>query len=117
VFRTDQNNNPSAFTCNLAQQAGLVYGTDYVQGDPFTSGGVTYFTAKILVDPITTTIKLIDAVGYFTKFGTPRWTYIALPKFVWDSLAVDQKRDVIGFHYQHEGGETMRDLFPNYGAA
>jgi hypothetical protein len=120
-MRTDQNNNPAAFTCNIAQQAGLAYGTDYEQGEPFTvpaTGGrtQTFYTAKLLGDPIALTIRVIDAIGYYTKSGSPRWIYIALPKFVWDALSPDQKRDVVGFHYQHEGGTTMRSLFPNYGS-
>jgi hypothetical protein len=119
-MRTDENNNPAAFTCNIAEQAGLVEGADYEQGDPFSvpaPGGMRtlYYTAKLLGDPIALTIRVIDAIGYYTKGGTPRWIYIALPKFVLDALTPDQKRDVIGYHYEREGGVTMRSLFPNYG--
>jgi hypothetical protein len=63
------------------------------------------------------TIRVIDAVGYYTRQGKPRWDYIAIPKFLWNSLTADQKRDVIGFHYMREGGQEMRGLFPNYGKA
>lgn len=115
-MRTDENNNPAAFTTTLALQAGLVRGVDWDEGTPFPPPA-TLCTAKILGDPIEVTIRLIDAVGYFTHAGNPRWVYIALPKFVWDSLTAEQKRDVIGFHYQHEGGVAMRGLFPNYGKA
>jgi hypothetical protein len=114
-MRTDDNNNPAAFTCNIAHQGGLKYGTEYEQGAPFEAGGVTYYTAKLIGDPIALTIKVIDAIGYYTQAGGTRWIYIALPKFVWDALTPAGKRDVIGFHYQHEGGTAMRDLFPNYG--
>lgn len=107
--RTDRNNNPAAFTTDLAKQAGLVEGKDYVAGDPFPTGSLV--TAKILGDPIQTTIRLIDAVGYFTKMGIPRWTYISMPKFVWDALDAPTKKKVIGFHYQHEGGTEMKHLF------
>lgn len=115
-MRTDKHNNPAAFTTDIAKQAGLVEGQDYTQGDPFTAGEHTYFTAKLLGDPIETTIRVIDAVGYQTKAGGARWTYINLPRFVWDSLTPELKRDVVGYHYQHEGGTEMRSLFPNYGA-
>jgi hypothetical protein len=114
-YRTDRNNNPAAFTTQLAKQANLTEGIEFVQGDVFSSGGNLYYTAKLLGDPIALTIKVIDAVGYQTKGGIPRWTYIDLPKFVWNALTPDQKRDVIGFHYFHEGGEDMKHLFPNYG--
>lgn len=109
-FRTDRNNNPTAFVVDLAKQAGLVEGTDYVPGDAFPPPS-QLVTAKILGDPIAITIRLIDAVGYYTKSGGTRWTYIALPKFVWDSLTPDLKKQVIGFHYQHEGGTALLSLF------
>jgi hypothetical protein len=111
--RTDANNNPTAFTTDLARQAGLGLGTDYEPGSPFPTGDL--ITARILGDPVGVTIRLIDAVGFFTSHGAQRWTYIGLPRFVWKWLSLDQKRDVIGFMYQHEGGTTMRHLFPNYG--
>jgi hypothetical protein len=113
-MRTDENSNPAAFTTDLAKQAGLVEGTDYVAGTPFPAPSLLV-TAKIIGDPVQTTIRLIDAVGYYTRTGLARWTYIAIPKFVWDALTPPQKRDIIGFHYQHEGGTAMRALFPNYG--
>lgn len=115
-MRTDENNNPAAFTTDIAHQAGLVEGVDYEAGEPFPAPS-TLITAKLLGDPITLTIRVIDAIGYFTHAGTPRWTYIAMPKFIWNALTLDQKRDVIGFHYQHEGGTAMRGLFPRYGQA
>jgi len=108
-FRTDRNNNPAAFIVDLAKQAGLVEGKDYVAGDPFPT--VNLVTAKLLGDPVQLTIRVIDAVGYYTKAGAPRWSYIALPKFVWDSLDAPTKKRVIGFHYQHEGGTEMKSLF------
>lgn len=116
-MRTDDNRNPAAFTTDLARQAKLTPGVDYEQGTPFPSPS-TLHTAKILGDPVEVTIRLIDAVGYQetrAPFG-PRWSYINLPKFVWDSLTPDQKRDIVGYHYQHEGNSgSMIALFPNYG--
>lgn len=124
-MRTDDNNNPTAFTVDLAKQAGLVLGVDYESGTPFPAPS-KLVTAKILGDPIVVTIKLINAVGFYTQHGGPkfsRWDYINMPKFVWDSLGVaaihgslsSAQRDVIGFMYQCEGGIAMRHLFPNYG--
>ena len=113
-MRTDDNNNPAAFTTDIAKQAGLVPDVDYVAGTPFPAPS-NLVTAKLLGDPVAITIRVIDAIGYYTKTGAERWVYIAIPKFVWEFLTPDQKRDVIGFHYQHEGGTAMRSLFPNYG--
>lgn len=112
-MRTDENNNPAAFTTDIAEQAKLKLGTDYVDGTPFPLPS-NLVTAKILGDPIAVTIRVIDAIGYYTKYGKPRWTYIAIPTFIWTSLTADQKRDVIGFHYRNEGGTIMKSLFPNY---
>ena len=117
MFRTDSHNNPAAFTIDIAKQAGLVLGTDYTQGDSFQVGTMTLYTARLISDPIATTIRVIDALGYKTKSGIERWAYICMPKFVWSGLSPDQKRDVIGYHYQYEGGTEMRHLFPNYGQA
>lgn len=114
-WRTDRDNNPAAFTTDVARQVGLVQETDYTLGAPFSIAGRQYFTAKLLGDPVALTIQVIDAVGYYTTHGIPRWSYISMPRFIWDSLTPDQKRDVIGFHYEKEGGEEMRGLFPNYG--
>ena len=113
-MRTDENNNPAAFTTQLAIQAGLVKGTDWEDGTPFPAPSAL-ITAKLLGDPIALTIKVIDAVGYETQHGFRRWQYILIPKFIWDALSFEQKRDVIGFHYLNEGGTEMKDLFPNYG--
>jgi hypothetical protein len=119
MYRTDENNCPAAFTTDIAIQAGLVLNSDYKFGTPFAApgsgGAFTLHTAKLLGDPVSITIRVIDAVGYFTHTGQRRWEYIALPKFIWDALTQEEKRDVVGFHYRHEGGTAMRHLFPNYG--
>lgn len=115
-MRTDRNNNPAAFTTDIAKQAGLVLGTDYEAGDPFPAPS-TLVTAKLIGDPVSITIRVIDKIGYFTKAGQPRWIYIALPRFIWAGLSAEQKRDIVGYHYFHEGGIAMRSLFPNYGQA
>ncbi len=108
--RTDRNNNPAAITTDVAKQGGLVEGTDYVVGDKFPDPSNLY-TAKLLGDPIQLTIRVIDKIGYYTKSGAQRWTYIAIPQFVWDALEPPVKKKVIGFHYQHEGGTEMKGLF------
>jgi hypothetical protein len=112
-YRTDDNNNPTAFTTSVAAMA-LQKDVDYVAGDPFPAPS-TLVTARLIGDPVAVTIKLIDNIGFYTHTGSMRWAYTALPRFVWNVLTGDQKRDVIGFMYQRESGVTMRPLFPNYG--
>lgn len=113
MTRTDTNNNPAAFTTAIAMQAGLVLGVDYKVGTQFPAPS-RLFTAHILGDPVAVTIRVIDALTYYTKAGLTRWDYIAIPGFIWNSLTPDEKRDIVGFHYRHEGGTLMRPLFPNY---
>jgi hypothetical protein len=108
--RTDRNNNPAAITTDIAKQGGLIEGTDYIAGDPFPPPSALV-TAKLLGDPIQLTIRVIDKIGYYTRLGQQRWTYMAMPKFVWDSLEAPMKKRVIGYHYKNEGGSEMNNLF------
>lgn len=111
--RTDRNNNPTAMIVQMAQEGGLVLGTDYEQGDPFLVGDVTYYTAKLLGDPIALTIKVIDKLGFYTEPPHARWTYIAIPYALWMNLNTLQKTFVIGYMYRNEGGMEMLPLFPS----
>lgn len=108
--RTDRHNNPAAIITDVAAAGGLVLGVDYEVGDKFPDPSNLH-TARLLGDPVQLTIRVIDKISYYTKDGRQRWTYIAIPKFVWDGLDPATKKKVIGFHYQHEGGETMKSLF------
>ena len=104
-FRTDRHNNPTAFTTDIAKQAGLKEGVDYVNGDPFPNGkGVT---AKLLGDPIDTSIKVIDNIGFYTKSGAQRWSHTAIPKSQWDNMDYNEKRNVIAKMYKNEGGSGI----------
>src|SRR6185369_3515383 len=98
-FRTDRNNNPAAFTTDIAKEAGLELNVDYCVGNKFPDPSNLY-TAKLLGNPLEVTIKVIDKIGYYTKHGQPRWTYIAIPKFVWDMALYATKKKIIQFHYQ-----------------
>ncbi len=110
--RADRHRNPTAFTTDVARDAGLVLGTDYVQGDPFQVGSKTYYTAKLLGDPLALTIKVIDTAGWQIHTGGPRWTYMDFINSVWAKLASDDKARIIGRMYWHEGGTEMKSLFP-----
>jgi hypothetical protein len=111
TFRTDAHNNPVAFTTDIAKEASLVLGQDYEVGSPFNAGIHTYYTAKLLKDPVQTTIQVIDKIGFFTSRGLQRWIYIGVPKFLWDELSLSQKTAVIGYMYKHEGGTAMKKFF------
>lgn len=112
--RTDRHNNPIAFTTAVAKLAGLVEGKDYTRGDWFAGmpGAAGFFTARVLGDPIATCLRVIDAVGFYTKSGAQRWSYIGVPDFLW-RVAIDSERvRVVAFMYSHEGGTELRNLFP-----
>lgn len=115
MFRTDKHNNPTAFTTQIASLAGLVANKDYETGDPFTvteSGkSVTYYTAKLLGDPIDITITVIDKIGFYTKWGGIRWIYIGIPQWLWMKLDKPDQIKIIGFMYGHEGGTELKHLF------
>jgi len=103
-MRTDRHNNPTAFTTDVARLAGLREGVDYTRGDPF--GGGQYYTARLTGDPIATTIRVIDKIGFYTQAGKPRWTYIdQIPQIKnWGSLSYADKASVIKQMYAREGG-------------
>lgn len=110
-MRTDNNNNPTAFTTDLARQAGLVEGVDYVKGDPFPAPS-PLITAKLLGDPIDLTIRVIDKLGFETLRGSQRWAYIWMPHEVWLNFSRNQKSFIIGHMYKQEGGVKLGGLFP-----
>jgi hypothetical protein len=118
TYRTDENNNPSAFTTDVASEAGLSLDTDYIPGTHFPAPS-TLVTAKLLGDPVALTIRVINALGfYIPKTGEARWVYMGdFPTWLWAEMTVDQRRDLIGYMYMWEGGVAMRGLFPNYGRA
>ena len=111
--RTDRNNNPVAFTIDIAQQAKLQLGVDFEKGDAFIEKGQTFYTARLLGDPIEITLRVIDAIGFYTRAGAQRWNYVAIPKELWDSLSREQKLLVLRFMYTREGGAQIEKFFPH----
>lgn len=105
-MRTDRNNNPTAMTTDAARTMGLVPGMDYVAGDPFPNNP-NLRTAKLLGDPIKTTIKAIDKGGFYTSTGKPRWTYLNNIAGIqnWSNATYDQKAQIVAQMYHHEGGD------------
>lgn len=110
-FRTDAHNNPTAFTTDIAKEAGLEIGVDYTQGDPFSSGGHTYYTARLIGDPLFLTIRVISRIGFRNSNGAGRWTYINIPFFLWNNCDTEMKIRIIHDMYKYEGGISMMHLF------
>jgi hypothetical protein len=108
-MRTDRHNNPTAMTTDVARNGGLVEGVDYVKGDPFTTeSGQVLYTAKLLGDPVETTIKAIDNMSFTTQSGKNRWNYTQnIPganNQEWPNLSQAEKANVIKQMYKYEGG-------------
>ena len=110
-YRTDRHNNPCAITTDVAKQGGLILGKDYEVGEQFVIGNKSYWTARILGEPVSRMIRVIDKVGFYTKAGGLRWAYIGMPKFVWNSLNYEKNKAVIAFMYKNEGGKEMIEMF------
>ncbi len=106
-MRTDRHNNPTAFTTDIAKQAGLIEGVDYVMGDPFPENP-NMFTAKLLGNPIESTIRVIDKIGFVTQNGQNRWVYTdSIPganNAEWLKLGFSEKAQIIKDMYRNEGG-------------
>jgi len=106
AMRTDRNMNPTAFTTDIAKQAGLVEWVDYVKWDKFPWNSNLY-TAKLIWDPIETTIRAIDAIGFKTKWGADRWVYTSklwLNNETWDKMSPTEKANAVKRMYQQEWG-------------
>lgn len=102
-MRTDRHNNPTAFTTAIAEQAGLVLWKDYEQWDAFPNNPNLH-TARLLWDPIETTIKVIDKIGFFTGAGQPRRTHTAMSNEEWLALDSAGKAAVVADMYRKEWG-------------
>jgi hypothetical protein len=103
-MRTDRNMNPTAFTTDIAKQAWLVEWVDYVVGDKFPWSSNLY-TAKLIWDPIETSIRVIDSIWFKTKWGANRWTYtdkLWLNNDTWSKMSPTDKATAIKKMYQQE---------------
>lgn len=110
-MRTERNNNPTAMITDVAKSLWGVEGVDYVQWDSWTnSEWKTYYTAKLLGDPIETTIKLLDRAAstgrwaFYTKWGKQRWTHTAMSDAAWLALSPEEKKNTVLKMLQREWG-------------
>ncbi len=111
IARTDRNNNPTAMTTEAARSLGLKEGVDFVRGDVFPDNSNLY-TAKLLGDPIKTTVKGLDTASstpgvsaFRTQAGQLRWTHTNMSNEEWNSLDEASKANVVKQMYQKEGGD------------
>ena len=119
-MRTDRHNNPTAITTDVARQAGLIEGQDFEQGDAFpeSEGGNNFHTARLLGDPLETTQRVIDQIGFFTQDGRPRWATKGINwralQGEWPNASPERKKEIIESIYAGEGGngELLRDKAP-----
>lgn len=103
-MRTDRHNNPTAFTTDVAKQAWLIEWKDYVRWGAFYNNP-NLFTARLLWDPIDTTIRVIDKIWFYTASWGQRRSHTAYTKQQWDSMDNNQKRAVVASMYQKEWGD------------
>lgn len=118
-MRTERNNNPTAMTTDVAKSLGLVEWVDYVKWDPFVSWSGTLYTAKLLWDPIETTIKAFDKAvskwinAFYTQWGKQRWTHTAMSNDQWKKLSNEEKRNVVLSMLQREWGDINKMAYYN----
>jgi len=120
-MRTERNNNPTAMTTDVAKMLGWVLGVDYEVWDSFVTGSwTTLYTAKLIGDPVETTIRLIDrwiANGidpFYRANWQGRWSYISsiwITKDKWSKMTYDEKAEVIKKMLQHEWGSMENMLY------
>lgn len=120
-MRTERNNNPTAMTTDVAKMLWGELGVDYEIWDAFvTASWQTLYTAKLIGDPIETTIRLIDrwiANGidpFYRANWQWRWSYISsiwITKDKWVKMSPAEKADVIAKMLKHEWGSMENMLY------
>ncbi len=120
-MRTERNNNPTAMTTDVAKMLGWELGVDYEIWDSFTTGSwTTLYTAKLIWDPVETTIRLIDRwiANGIDPFYRANWqwrrSYISsiwITKDKWSKMTYDEKAEVIKKMLQHEWGSMENMLY------
>lgn len=118
-MRTERNNNPTAMTTDVAKTLWLVEWVDYVKWDSFKTSTWTLYTAKLLWDPIETTIKALDTAvangknAFYTQSWWQRRSHTAMSNEQWKSLSDEQKRNVVLKMLQNEWGDITKMSYYN----
>lgn len=120
TMRTERNNNPTAMTTDVAKSLWWVEWVDYVQWDSFQTGDWrTLYTAKLIGDPIETTIKLLDNAAntwrwaFYTKWWAKRWTHTALSDAERLKLSPEEKKNVVLKMLQREWWDISKMAWYN----
>jgi len=103
-YRTDRHNNPTAFTTAIAKQAWLIEWVDYEVWDAFPNNP-NMKTARLLWDPIDTTIRVIDKIWFKTRWWQDRRTYTSamwLNNDTRSKMWRVEKENAIKNMYKHE---------------
>lgn len=119
TMRTERNNNPTAMITAYAKQLWWIEWVDYVQWDSFTwKDGRVYYTAKLLGDPIETTIRLLDRwVANNVKPNVfSAWSYAS---DLWmtnerrKNMSQEEKKNLILKMLQHEWWDINKMAYYN----
>lgn len=123
TMRTERNNNPTAMITEYAKQLWGIEWVDYIQWDSFTSTDAnwvthTYYTAKLLGDPIETTIRLLDrwVENGVKKNVFSAWSYanqLGMTNDKWKNMSKDEKEALILKMLQHEGWDISKMAYYN----
>ncbi len=123
TMRTERNNNPTAMITAYAKQLWGVEWVDYVQWDSFTSTDEnwvthTYYTAKLIGDPMDKTIELIDRwVANNAKQNVfSAWSYakdLWMTNEKWKNMSREEKEALILKMLQHEWWDITKMAYYN----
>jgi len=123
TMRTERNNNPTAMITAYAKQLWGIEWVDYVQWDSFTSTDEnwvthTYYTAKLIGDPIDKTIELIDRwVANNAKQNVfSAWSYakdLWMTNEKWKNMDREEKEALILKMLQHEWWDITKMAYYN----
>ena len=118
-MRTERNNNPTAMITAYAKQLWWVEWVDYVQWDWWTNDEwKTYYTAKLIGDPIEKTIELLDRwVANNVKQNVfTAWSYrkdLWMNNEKWSKLSHEEKQNVVLKMLQHEWWDISKMAYYN----
>lgn len=118
-MRTERHNNPTAMITSAVAKLGGVEWVDYERWDPFIGkDGRTYYTARLIWDPIEKTIELFDRgiEKWSMKNIFSMWSYgnkLGLTNEKWKNMDSEQKRDTVLRMLKEEWGDISKMTYYN----
>ena len=121
TMRTERNNNPTAMTTDVAKSLWLVEWEDYVKWDSFKDKNWnTLYTAKLLNDPVETTIKALDnwansssTHAFYTAGGDQRRSHTAMSDAEWLAKTPEEKQETVLKMLQREWWDITKMAYYN----